>query len=225
MTIIFFARGLITLINLADKQQRYHLVFEAENGQDMIQKLDKKALPDILLMDVDMPDMDGFEAVAWLHQHYPQISILVISMVESEEAVVRMVRMGIKGYLSKDIEVQDIHDALKAISEKGQYYTDFLTGKLVESLQNETHDLSSGSSTQIENANPIWNKLNENERKFLELACSELTYEQIAERMYLSPKTIDGYRQNLFSRFHVKNRVGLVLFAVRNGLFDITSSQ
>jgi len=218
-----FRKGLITLINLADKQQRYLLVFEAESGQDMIQKLDKKALPDILLLDVDMPDMDGFETVTWLHTHFPQISVLVISMVETEEAVVRMVRLGVKGYLSKDIEVQDIHDALKAISEKGYYYTDFLTGKLVESLKNETP--ASGGSEISGNPNPIWDRLNENERKFMEFACTELTYEQIAAKMYLSPKTIDGYRQTLFSRFKVKSRVGLVLFAIRNGLVDISNEK
>lgn len=214
-----FRKGLITLIDLADKQNRYLVVFEAESGQDMIRKLDKKALPDILLLDVDMPDMDGFEAVAWLRQHYPQISVLVVSMVETEAAVVRMVRMGVKGYLSKDIEVQDIHDALKAISENGRYYTDFLTGKLVESLLQESS--TSGSATTGENAKSSWKRLNENERRFLEYACSELTYEQIAEKMFLSPKTIDGYRQTLFNRFEVKNRVGLVLFAIRNGLIDI----
>jgi DNA-binding NarL/FixJ family response regulator len=216
-----FRKGLITLIDLADKQNRYLVVFEAESGQDMIRKLDKKALPDILLLDVDMPDMDGFEAIAWLRQHYPQISVLVVSMVETEEAVVRMVRMGAKGYLSKDIEVQDIHDALKAISENGRYYTDFLTGKLVESLQQESSASEGGIAS--ETANVGWKRLNENERTFLEYACTELTYNEIAAKMYLSPKTIDGYRQALFIRFEVKSRVGLVLFAIRNGLIDINA--
>jgi DNA-binding NarL/FixJ family response regulator len=170
-----------------------------------------------------MPDMDGFEAVAWLRQHYPQISVLIVSMVETEEAVVRMVRMGVKGYLSKDIEVQDIHDALKAISDNGRYYTDFLTGKLVDSLLQESSTRGNVEAGEIANAG--WKRLNENERRFLEYACSELTYEQIAEKMFLSPKTIDGYRQTLFNRFEVKNRVGLVLFAIRNGLVDINADK
>src|SRR6266536_5097208 len=84
-----FRKGLITLINLADKNN-YIVVFEAENGKDLMTKLDKKVLPDIILMDIDMPDMDGFETVLWLQEHYPSISILVVSMIEKEEAIVRM---------------------------------------------------------------------------------------------------------------------------------------
>jgi two-component system, NarL family, invasion response regulator UvrY len=218
-----FRKGLITLINLADKNNQYLVVFEAESGADMIEKLDKKAIPDILLLDIDMPDMDGFETVAWLQKHYPQVSVLVISMVETEEAVVRMVRLGVKGYLSKDIEVDDMYQALKAINEKGHYYTDFLTGRLIDSLQNEKLENPHNDANRPGNA--IWNQLNENERRFIELACTEMTYEQIAERMFLSPKTIDGYRHTIFARFNIKSRVGLVLFAIRKGLVQISAEQ
>jgi two-component system invasion response regulator UvrY len=218
-----FRKGLITLINLADKHQEYLLVFEAESGQDMIDKLDKKALPDILLLDIDMPDIDGFQAVAWLRKHYPKIAVLVISMVETEEAIVRMLRLGVKGYLSKDIEVDDIHHALKAISEKGYYYTDFLTGKLINSLQDE--GVEGIRENELQNTNAVWNVLTENERQFITLACTEMTYKEIAEKMFLSPKTVDGYRSDLFARFKLKNRVGLVLFALRNGLVNIIPDQ
>ena len=217
-----FRKGLITLIDLADKKNEYLIVFEAESGQDMIHKLDKKAIPDILLMDIDMPDMDGYEAIAWLQKHYPQVSVLVVSMVETEEAVVRMVRLGAKGYLSKDIEVDDIHNALKAINETGHYYTDFLTGKLINSMQDESKE---NNIEEKPGKNKIWNELNENERRFLELACTELTYEEIAKQMFLSPKTIDGYRSAFFNRYNIKNRVGLVLFAIKNGLVNIFPEQ
>lgn len=210
-----FRKGLITLINLADKQN-YLVVLEAESGKDLIKKIDKKALPDILLLDIDMPDMDGYETMSWLKIHYPTIAVLVVSMVETEEAIIRMLRLGVKGYLSKDIEVEDIHQALQAISSKGYYYTDFVTGKLIQSLQT---DHSANSEGVIEN--PIWTSLNENERKFIEFSCSELTYEQIAEKMFLSSKTIDGYRGKIFTRYNIKSRPGLVLFAIKNQLFKI----
>lgn len=212
-----FRKGLITLINLADKQN-YLIVFEADSGKDMIKKIDKKALPDILLLDIDMQDMDGFETMAWLHMNYPKIAVLVVSMVESEEAIVRMLRLGVKGYLSKDIEVEDIHQALQAISAKGFYYTDFMTGKLIESLHND-HSEKTEEAEMSENH--VWKQLNENERKLITLACSELTYVQIAEKMFLSPKTIDGYCRAIFSRFNIKSRVGLVLFAIKNQLFIV----
>lgn len=210
-----FRKGLITLIGLADKNDQYMIVFEAENGQDMMSKLDRKMLPDIILMDIEMPDMNGYDAVAWLKKNYPQISVLIVSMVETEEAIVRMLRLGVKGYLSKDIEVDDIHNALRSIQEKGHYYTDFLTGKLVEALQTETTE-NAGDE------NPIWKQLKEHERQFITYACTELTYEEIADKMCLSPKTVDGYRQTLFNRFGFKSRIALVLFAIRNGLITIS---
>lgn len=208
-----FRKGIITLIELANRNNQYMIVFEAESGEDMMNKLDKKILPDIILMDIEMPDMNGFETVAWLKKNYPQIAVLVISMVETEEAVIRMLKLGVKGYLSKDIEVEDIHNALRSIQEKGHYYTDFLTGKLVEAVTTE----------DIENAeNPIWTQLKEHERQFIQHACTEMTYDEIAKAMYLSPKTIDGYRQAIFNRFGIKNRVGLILFAIRNSLVTIS---
>ncbi|SHM76890.1 response regulator transcription factor [Mucilaginibacter sp. OK098] len=212
-----FRKGLITLIKLADKQN-YLVVLEAESGKDMMKKIDKKALPDILILDIDMPDMDGFEAMAWLRIHYPQIAVLVVSMITTEEAIVRMMGLGVKGYLSKDIEVEDIHQALQAISSKGHYYTDFITGKLIDSLQN-AHSEKNENDEMSENL--VWKKLNETERKFIKLACSDMTYEQIADKMFVSPKTVDGYRGAIFNKFGIKNRPGLILFALKNQLFKI----
>lgn len=212
-----FRRGLISLINLADKEN-YLIVLEAENGKDMIRKLDKKALPDILLLDIDMPNTDGYETMAWLKANHPNISVLVVSMVDSEESITRMLRMGVKGYLSKDIEVEDIHDALKAISNKGFYYTEFLTGKLINALQS---DNAVGPGDDRVSDQMVVNQISENERKFIKLACSELKYDEIAEKMFLSPKTIDGYRAAIFNRFNIKNRSGLILFAIKNNLINI----
>jgi len=211
-----FRKGLITLINLAD-QHNYLVVLEAESGKDMIRKLDKKAVPDILLLDIDMPDMDGYETMVWLKTNQPNISVLVVSMVDSDDSIARMVRLGVKGYLSKDIEVEDIHQALQAISNKGFYYTDFLTGKLIDALQN---DIKKTDTVEV-SEQMILSQINENERKFIQLACSELKYDEIAEKMFLSPKTIDGYRASIFNKFNLKNRSGLILFAIKNNLVKV----
>lgn len=212
-----FRKGLIKLINPAENAN-YLIVLEAEGGKDMIRKLDKKALPDILLLDIDMPDMDGYETMAWLKANHPGIAVLVVSMVDTDEAITRMLRLGVKGYLSKDIEEEDIHKALQALSNKGYYYTDFLTGKLIDALKNDSGEkTANGELSEL----LIWNQINENELKFLKLACSELKYEEIAEKMFLSPKTVDGYRAALFTRFNIKNRQGLVLFAIKNQLVKV----
>ena len=203
-----FRKGLVSLIEMVCTD--CDILFEADNGVDLQQKLIKGNEPDIILMDVNMPQMDGFATVQWLNENYPLIKILVVSMIEKEESIVRMLQLGVKGYLSKDVEPEELGEALNAVMNKGFYYTDFITGKLVHSLQND-NDSNKKTSAAIQS-------MNDREKDFLQLACSELTYNEIAAQMFLSPKTIDGYRNSLFEKLQVKSRVGMALYAVRHGL-------
>ncbi len=205
-----FRKGLISLIDLA--YSNYTILFEADNGIDLQQKIDKNNLPDIILMDINMPGMDGFAAVKWLNEKYPNIKVLVVSMIEKEESIVRMLKLGVKGYLSKDVEPKELGEALESVLNKGFYYTDFITGTLV-------HSLLEDSKTSAKSA--ALNLMNEREKEFLQLACSEYTYNEIASKMFLSPKTIDGYRNALFEKLQVKSRVGLALYAVKHGLVEL----
>jgi DNA-binding NarL/FixJ family response regulator len=213
-----FRKGIISLIELRNKD-RYLILSEAENGDELIRKLDRKALPDIVIMDIEMPKTDGFQTVAWLQVHFPDIKVLVVSQTEREESIIRMLKLGVKGYLSKDIDPDELHTALQAIHRKGFYYTDYITGKLIHNLHHENQ--KEGSEETADPSLEIWSKLSEKEREFINCCCSELTYEQIARKMILSPKTVDGYRTKLFDRFNINSRVGLVLFAIRNGLVKV----
>ncbi len=205
-----FRKGLISLIEMVDPS--YSILFEADNGIDLQKKIKKDNYPDIILMDITMPGMDGFASVQWLAENYPLIKILVISMIEKEETIVRMLKMGVKGYLCKDVEPKELGEALRAIMNKGYYYTDFITGKLVHSLQfGQEHSLTDNKL----------HLLNDRERTFMQYACSELTYNEIASKMFVSPKTIDGYRDSLFEKLNVKSRVGLALYAVKHGLVTL----
>jgi two-component system, NarL family, invasion response regulator UvrY len=208
-----FRKGLIKLISLGDEENKYTILFEAENGNELKEKLDKRCLPDIVLLDIDMPDMDGYDSAEWMHKYYPSISILVISMFESEEAIIRMLRFGVKGYLSKDIEIEDMHMALEAISNKGFYYSDLVSETMANAIQNNTENKK--------DSNGIWGELSENEKIFLNHACTDLTYIQIAAKMFLSPKTIEGYRESLCNKFNVRSRVSLAMYAVKNGLVKL----
>ena len=213
-----FRKGLIKLIKLADREDKYHILFEAESGEDLISKLDKNQLPDIILLDIGMPDMDGYETVSWMNKYYPIIPVLVITTFETDEAILRMLRLGVKGFLSKDIEVEDMHRALETICNKGLYYSDAVSGVMTNAMSNteestNSNDLNNNLTTHI--------RLSQTEREFLTLACTELTYQQIADRMHLSPKTIDGYRDNLFKKFAIKSRVSLAMYAVKHGLVKI----
>ena len=206
-----FRKGLISLIEMVIAD--HEILFEADNGLDLQTKITPSNLPDIILMDVNMPNMNGFTTVEWLNENYPQIKILVVSMIEKEESVVQMLKLGVKGYLGKDVEPKELENAIYAIMNKGFYYTDFITGRLVHSLQNKDEEITQ--------KNDLIKLMNDREKDFLRLACSELTYNEIATKMFLSPKTIDGYRNTLFEKLKVKSRVGLVMYAIKHGHFNL----
>ena len=206
-----FRKGMISLIQVL--KNRYDILFEAENGNDLKEKLHPQAIPDIILMDINMPGMDGFASVQWLNANFPSVKVLVVSMIEKEESIMRMLKLGVKGYLCKDVEPEILEEALTAIMDKGFYYTDFVTGSLVHTLQKGT-DFDSDIDQLI-------GGLNKKEKEFIHYACSELTYNEIAAKMFLSPKTVEGYRYSLFDKLKVKSRVGLAIFAIKNGLFEL----
>jgi len=203
---VLFRKGLVNLIHSVDDS--YQVVLDVSNGQELLDAFLKTEPPDIVIVDINMPQKDGFSTVAALQEQYPGTKVLVISMVTREESVVRMLKLGVKGYLSKDVEPADLGRALHAICHKGFYYTDFITGHLLHELQ-KSNDRSSLPH------------LTEREWDFLNLACTELTYKEIADRLDISVKTVDIYRNALFKKLGVASRVGLVIYAIRNGLLDV----
>jgi len=187
------------------KRSGFELILEADNGKDFISKFDNNNTPDVVLTDINMPEMDGFEVTLWLKKNFPLISVLALSMYDEECAVIRMLRNGAKGYILKDSEPQELTNAINSIISQGYYYSEVLTGTVQDYFTMEF-----GSNRNV--------KLNEKEMQFLNLACTELTYKEIGDRMFLSPRTIDAYRELLFEKFNVRNRIGLVLKAIKKGL-------
>ena len=190
----------------------FNILFEADNGQDFINKLKPKTLPQVVLMDINMPEMDGYEACLWLKTNYPKIKVLALSMYDNETSVIRMFKAGAKGYILKDCDPAELKNALEDVVAKGFYYSEMVTGKLI-------HTINSLDEEDNQARNVI--QMNEREVSFLKLVCTELTYKEIAEKMFLSPRTIDGYRDDLFQKLNARTRVGLVMYAIKNGIVNI----
>jgi DNA-binding NarL/FixJ family response regulator len=159
-----------------------------------------------------MPEMDGYETACWLRRHYPEIKILALSMYDTDNSIVRMLKNGVKGYILKDSEPAELKLALESVIQKGFYYSEMITGKLI-------HTINALEKPGYHVRHLL--RLNERELEFMKLVCTEWTYKEIADQMYLSPRTIDGYRDSLFEKLNVRTRVGLVLYAIRNGIVAV----
>ena len=204
-----FRDGLMEIINGFNE---FEVILEAGDGKEFISKLNLQNLPDIVLLDINMKGMDGYQTAEWLKTNHPAIKVLALSMHDNEAAVIRMLRNGVKGYLLKDIKKQELHNALSFLALKGYYYSEVLTGNLIHAINNLDAPNDTNKLKEIVALNP-------RELEFLKLACSELTYKEIAEKMCLSSHTIEGYRDHLFTKLQIKSRVGLVLYAIRNKVF------
>lgn len=200
-------KGLSSLIQSFDT---YTVILEADNGKDFVNKLNPESLPDLVLMDINMPEMDGYQASNWLKENHPDIKVLALSMYDNESAIIRMFRAGAKGYILKDCDPMELKTALHSIIHKGFYYSEMITGSLIHNINSKADDHKTGPKG-----------LSEREISFLKLVCSELTYKEIADKMFLSPRTIDGYRDALFEKLNVKTRVGLVLYAIKFGIVNL----
>ena len=198
------------LAKLINTFEGYSVIMEADNGKDLCEKISKSILPDIVLLDINMPEMDGFEATQWLHKKYPQIKVLTLSMLSDEKSIIKIFRLGAKGYLLKNASPQELKEALDAIMDKNVYLSEYVSGKLISGLHNDV--------VNVEEKELV---LNEKEKEFLKWTCSELSYKEIAEKMYVSPRTVDDYRQSLFAKLKVHSRVGLVMYAIKNKIIEL----
>jgi DNA-binding NarL/FixJ family response regulator len=197
-----FRSGIASLIG---QFKGYQVLFEAGDGEELTRKLTPKVKPRIILLDINMPVMDGVETARWLRSNHPDIHIIILSMFGDAEKVLEMVKMGVKGYLLKDAEPDEFEQALLKVSQDEVYYPEFVTRHIINSF----------------NQQPELLKLNSRELEFLKLAATELTYKEIAETMCISARTVDGYRDQLFEKLQIKSRVGLVLYAIKNKLISL----
>ncbi|MBS1531887.1 MAG: response regulator transcription factor [Bacteroidetes bacterium] len=202
-----FCRSLEVMVN---RFKGFSVLFTASDGLDFINKLQKQIrTPDIVIMDQFMPIMDGAATILWLREHFPEISVVALSINYNENAVLNMARNGVKAFLLKDADLSEFKDALEVVSKGGHYYPNYVTRYLLKGVSRTEDEI---------NFDP--RELKQIEVDFLRLVSTELTYKEIADAMNVSPRTVDGYRQQLFEKLGLKSRVGLVLYAVRNRIIE-----
>lgn len=185
-------------------------VQEADNGQQLIDGLEKSK-PDVVLMDLRMPLKDGIETTKYLTKSYPDIYVLALTMFEDERFVSHMMEIGANGYLLKSAEPQEIKRAIVEVSSKGYYLNNFVNRillknshakhKIIPNLNNET-------------------TLTPRERDVIRYICMEFTAQEIAQKIDVSPRTVEAIKDRLMERFGAKNTAGLVFYAVKNNLID-----
>lgn len=198
-----FRSGLVSLLK---DLENFEILYQANDGKELLERISGKIKPDILLLDIKMPNTNGFEVVGFLKANYPSIKIIVLSMFSDETSVMKMIKAGVEGYILKDADQQEFINALLKVANKEVYYSNMVNKVIHKSFSNNSHSTTN---------------LNKNEIQFLCLLCEQLSNKEIADRMCLSVRTIDGYRDQLFEKLQVKSRVGLVLYAIKNKVVNI----
>ncbi len=192
---------------LIDSFKNFEVCVEALNGEELQQKLNvSEHIPDIMLIDVNMPVMDGVSTAKWLNQKFPTMYLVALSMNNKDDTIIKMIRAGCCCYLLKDTHPNELERALNEIVKKGFYNADATNINLQKILAAEEKHV---------------HKISARELQFLQLACTDLTYVQIAALMKLSERTIDGYREILFMKLEVQSRVGLCMEALRQNLVKL----
>ena len=195
------------LAAVVDSFDGYTVVFEADNGKHFIEQLSHHKRPHLVLLDISMPVMDGFETAKWINEHAPDIKVLVLSMIDKEEAIIRMLKEGVRGFILKDSKPHVLRQALDEVMNKGFFLNNVVSGQMLNILREQPEQTS--------------RNLTEKEISFLKLCCSEKSYKEIADEMNISLRAAEALRSGLFEKIDTPSRVGLVLYAIRKGYFKV----
>lgn len=203
-----FRKGIVSILKDADGLDS---AFEAANGIELLAQLEAGEQPDVILMDLEMPEMDGMAATEALQKSHPEIKILILSMHAEENFILHLMEKGAHGYLLKDSDPEELERAIFQVVQNGFYFNERLSLVLLKGLKQKSAKKPRLGQEGL---------LNERELQVLELICMEKTTPEIAEQLFLSPRTIEGYRKSLLEKTETRNTAGLVAYAFRNGIVN-----
>lgn len=199
------------LAALIDSFDECKVINQSSNGKELTDAITAGNIPDVAILDLNMPQMDGFETAEWLRKNFPEVNVLMLTMYDSELSLIRLLQSGVKGFLKKDIHPAELNSAIRSVRQSGFYYSNHITGKMANFFKSKED-----GSMYFHNL-----LLTDQELNFLKLTCTDLTYKEIAQKMGLNPRTIDTLRDHLFTKLDVKSRVGLAIVAIKNGIVTL----
>lgn len=185
-------------------------VFEAENGEELLKELETTQ-PDVVLMDLRMPGKDGIETTKEVSKRFPDVKVLILTMFEDERFVSHLMENGANGYLLKNADPAEIKKAIMEVMARGYYLNNFVNRVLLKKSANKTKAIPSMNSEIV---------MSDKEKEVVRLLCMEYTAAEIAQKMEISPRTVESIKDRLMERFGLKNTAGLVFFAVKNNMID-----
>ena len=207
---ILFRKGMIAIINGLNDTQ---IIIEADNGRALLEIIEiSETKPDIVLLDLSMPELNGVETTKILHSDYPDIKIIILSVHSDERFVAHLMELGINAYLFKNVEPSEVEKAILAVIEKGFYFNEVF----LKAMKNRML----GKKPRLLIQDNIPSTLTQRELEVLDLICRQYTAQEIAEKLFISTRTVDGHRNNLLEKTGVRNTAGLVVFAIKNNLLD-----
>jgi DNA-binding NarL/FixJ family response regulator len=201
------------LRELVEKLGPYSVSHQFDEGPALLNAIPLDPASDLIILDLSMPAMNGDRVMELLNEKQNKTPVLILTLNEDEATIIRLFRMGVRGYLKKNCTAEILKEALNDVFQKGYYHNEFLT----LSLQTNAADAKKSEQEQI------LEQLSPREREFLKLVCheKEYTYEQIADQMKVSLRTVDGYRESVFEKFGIRSKTGLVLFVLKYKLFEL----
>lgn len=202
-----FRDGLALMLS---KQPHILLEGQAEDGKELID-LVKKKQPDIILTDVKMPRMDGIEATKYIRSHYPEVNIIALSMFDEENLIVDMLEAGAKGYLLKNADKQEILDAIEQVYQKKVFYCQHTSAKLASMIVKSRFNPYRKTETVL---------FSDREKDIIKMICQQNTAQEIGDKLFLSKRTVEGYRTKILEKMSVKNTAGVVIFALKHEIIS-----
>ena len=185
-------------------------VGEVENGVQLLELLEKVS-PDVILLDMKMPEMDGMEATKRIREKNADVKIIVLTMYDDENFVLHMLDMGVNGYLVKNADPDEIIKAIHTVHENNYYFSDLVSKIMLKGLVNKN---------RVQQRTKENVQLNDKEKEILRLICLEHTNAEIAAKVFLSQRTVEGIRSSLLEKIGVRNMAGLVIYALKNGIAE-----